>query len=180
MMRRRGIGRAIGRRGVRGLALAGMLTICGALAGVPAQAFEPPPGSKNFATPSSVPNYFSNEAAPFGRGSQAVQAGADRFNTAPSAASYGHAAVSVSQPTYSTAASAGRAISRSKLARGGRGHSRFGAARQGRAYAGKTHGSIVQSRSSAMPAPRKPAAPSYASRSRHATSGTRYVHRTSR
>jgi hypothetical protein len=180
MTRRRGIGRAIEERGFRGLALAGMLTICGALAGAQAQGFEPPPGSKNFTPPSSVPSYFSNEAAPFGRGSQTVQPGADRFNTAPSAVSYGHAAVSVSQPTYSTAASAGRGTYQTRLTRGRSGRYRFVAARSGRAYAGKTHGRIVLSRSSAMPASRKSVAPSYASRSRHATSGTRYAHRTSR
>jgi len=82
-----------------------MLTLCGALAGIPARAFEPPPGSKNFATPSSVPNYFSNEAAPFGRRPQTATPGADRFNTAPSAPGYGHAAVSVPQQTYGAAAS---------------------------------------------------------------------------
>ena len=60
MIWHRGVG-----HGVWGLALAGLLIFCGALAGVPAQAFEPPPGNKNFATPGSVPNYFSDEAAPF-------------------------------------------------------------------------------------------------------------------
>ena len=36
-----------------------------ALAIGPAAAAEAPPGSKNFNSPGSVPNYFSNEAAPF-------------------------------------------------------------------------------------------------------------------
>jgi hypothetical protein len=180
MTRCRGIGPAIEQRGFRGLALAGMLTICGVLTGAQAHAFEPPPGSKNFTAPSSVPSYFSNEAAPLGRGPQTVQPGADRFNTAPSAASYGHAAVSVSQPLYSTTASVGRGMSRSKLARGGSGRSRFGATRQGRAYSGRTHGRIVLSRSPAMSTSRKSTAPSYAGRSRHASSSTRYAHRTSR
>jgi len=36
-----------------------------ALAIRPAGAAEAPPGSKNFNSPGSVPNYFSNEAAPF-------------------------------------------------------------------------------------------------------------------
>jgi hypothetical protein len=45
---------------VRGLALAGLLAFCGALIAVPAAAFEPPSGNKNFTSPNSAPDYFSN------------------------------------------------------------------------------------------------------------------------
>jgi hypothetical protein len=140
MTQRRCIGGGIAGRGVRGLALAGMLTLCGALAGVPAQAFEPPPGSKNFNAPSSVPNYFSNEAAPFGRGSQTAQPGADRFNTArvPIASSPAAAAM---PPTYRATASAGRATYRSRLARGRAGRGAYAASRSGRSHAWTTRGS---------------------------------------
>ena len=49
-------------------AVAICLTLALAIAPValrPAAAAEAPPGSKNFNSPGSVPNYFSNEAAPF-------------------------------------------------------------------------------------------------------------------
>jgi hypothetical protein len=39
--------------------------VIAAAATLPAGAAEAPPGSKNFNSPGSVPNYFSNEAAPF-------------------------------------------------------------------------------------------------------------------
>jgi len=171
MIRRRGIG-----HGVWGLALAGLLIFCGALAGVPAQGFEAPPGSKNFSTPGSVPNYFSNEAAPLGEGPQTAQPGVDRFNTAPRAASYAHSAVSVPQPTHSTAASAGRGTHHTRITRGGSGRYRFAAARHGQAYVGKTRGKPVLLRASATAASRKSVAPSYASRSRHAPRGAKYAH----
>ena len=48
---------------LRHLALAAALVLA-----APASAVEPPPGTKNFTPPSSVPNYFSNESGPFGGG----------------------------------------------------------------------------------------------------------------
>ena len=104
--------RRFARRFALGLALAGVLAVGGA----PSHAFEPQLGSKNFTPPNFVPNYFSNEAAPFGRGSQAAQPGADRFNTAPVAPSAGYAVTS--EPSRNAEASAGRATYRGKLARG--------------------------------------------------------------
>ena len=101
-MRRRGLGSA-----VRGLALAGLLAFCGALTAVPALAFEPLSGSKNFTSPGSAPNYFSNEAAPFGQRRSGTQPGADRFNTAPGAAGSGHAAMS--PPTHAASAAPAQA-----------------------------------------------------------------------
>ena len=139
MTRRRCIGGGIAGRGVRGLALAGMLTLCGALAGVPAQAFEPPPGSKNFSAPGSVPNYFSNEAAPLGQGSQTAQPGADRFTTARVPISSSPAAAM--PPTYQVTASAGRATYRGRMARGRAGRGTHAASRSGRSHAWIMRGS---------------------------------------
>jgi hypothetical protein len=42
-----------------------LFLVIAAAATSPAGAAEAPPGSKNFNSPGSVPNYFSNEAAPF-------------------------------------------------------------------------------------------------------------------
>jgi hypothetical protein len=176
MTRRRGIG-----RGVRGFVAAGLLTLLGALAGVPAQAFEPPPGSKNFTSPNSVPNYFSNEAAPFGRGSQMAQPGADRFNTAPIAA--------ISQPTRNTASSASRGTHRSKLARGRTGRAKFVSSRTARTHVRKARSRAVLARRPAHAAARKSVATrkfvatkhrAAASRSRHAAHGVRHASRSSR
>jgi hypothetical protein len=156
MIWRRGVG-----HGVWGLALAGLLIFCGALAGVPAQAFEPPSGNKNFATPGSVPNYFSDEAAPFDRGSHVAQPGADRFNTAPIAASRRDVAVS----------------ERGRIAASGIGHRshrvRFAASRSGRAHAGHARGRQASVRASAKTASRH----SVATRHRAAASRPRYAAR---
>jgi hypothetical protein len=59
-----------GRQAVTLARLSGALILLGAiLASAPAKAIDPPAGSKNFAVPSGVPNYFSNEAgAPPGSG----------------------------------------------------------------------------------------------------------------
>src|SRR4051812_49374262 len=86
-------GRRARGRALRGFARVGLLAFCGALIAMPAVAFEPPSGNKNFTSPSSVPDYFSNEAAPFGRGSHAATPGADRFTTAPIGASPDHASM---------------------------------------------------------------------------------------
>ena len=67
----------------------------GALAGNPAAAIEPPPGTRNFTPPSSVPNYFSNEAAAFRGGARAVLPATDRFNIAPGPETAGVAAPSI-------------------------------------------------------------------------------------
>lgn len=87
--------------------------ILGALAGAPAAAIEPPPGTRNFTPPSSAPNYFSNEAAPFRGGAQAALPAADRFNIAPGRETAGVAAPSVASRT--ALASAGLVEHRGKL-----------------------------------------------------------------
>jgi hypothetical protein len=51
------------------------LSVSVALVGVPALAADTGNGSKNFATPSSVPNYFSNEAGPMLGGAAESQRG---------------------------------------------------------------------------------------------------------
>ncbi len=113
-----------------GVALAGVLALCGP----PSQAFEPQLGSKNFTPPSFVPNYFSNEAAPFGRGAQTAQPGADRFNTAPAAPSGGYAAAA--EPSRNIAPSAGRASYRGTQARGRTGRVRSASSRTARVHVG--------------------------------------------
>jgi hypothetical protein len=121
------------RRFALGFALAGGLAGL-ALSGAPSQAFEPQPGSKNFTPPSFVPNYFSDEAALFGRASQTAQPAGDRFNTAPVAASGGYAVTS--EPSRNTTASAGRARYRGKLAHGRTGRVKSASSRTVRAHAG--------------------------------------------
>src|SRR5205807_1329788 len=67
-------------RRLRGLALACCAALAVVVAGVPANAVEAPPGSKNFSPPRDVPNYFSNESGPFQGGAHARSAQPD---TAP-------------------------------------------------------------------------------------------------
>jgi hypothetical protein len=173
MTRGHGIG-----RGVRGLALVGLLIVCGVLAGSPAQAFEPTPGGKNFTTPSSVPNYFSNEAAPFGRVSSLAQPGADRFNTAPVAATVSPAAMST--PTRNTAASAGRSVRRGMMARIRPGRLRFVSSRAGRTHASRAHASGAQGRRALARASAHAASHHSATRNRAAASRSRYAARDTR
>jgi hypothetical protein len=176
MMPRRGAS-----RGIRGLALAGLLIFCGALAGAPSQAFEPPPGSKNFTSPSSVPNYFSNEAGPFGRGSSVTQPGADRFNTAPVAATGGPAAMSA--PVRSATASAGPGTHRGPLARGGTGRLKSASTRADRAHIRKARGRPALARFHAHAASRHSVATKHrpsVSRSRYAAHGAKQASRSFR
>jgi hypothetical protein len=57
--------RAMAQRGAVRLAMrAACIALATLLAG-PASAAEPPPGSKNFTSPRGIPDYFSNETAPF-------------------------------------------------------------------------------------------------------------------
>ncbi|MGD9615434.1 MAG: hypothetical protein AB7H90_07925 [Alphaproteobacteria bacterium] len=177
MTRRRAVARALRRLALAGLMTTG-LTICGVLAGAPAQAFEPPPGSKNFTAPSSAPNYFSNEAAPFSRGSRMAQPGADRFRTAPIAASGSQGAMA--QPTRSTAVSAKRGSPRSKLARGRSGRGKISASRTVRAQVRNARGKTVLARRHAKTASRNRVAAKHraaASRSRHAARGAKHAGR---
>jgi hypothetical protein len=151
MTRRRGFIRAV-RRLAWGLALPATLALCGA----PSQAFEPQLGSKNFTSPSFVPDYFSNEGAPFGRGSRVAQPAADRFNTAPVAT--GGAYTATSDPSRNTAASAGRATYRGKVARGKTEHARSASSRTVRAHHRAARGRPVHAHSSGRAASRHTAA----------------------
>jgi hypothetical protein len=176
MTRRGSVGRAL-----RGLVLAGLLTLCGAPAEISARAFEPPPGSKNFTAPSSAPNYFSNEAAPFGRGSRTATPGADRFNTAPVRAGGSHAAIA--PPTPDTAASAERGTRQSTSARGRTARSKHASSRAGRANVRKAQGRPASTHRPARAASRKSAATkprAAASRSRPAAGNARHASRASR
>ena len=124
------------RRGV----LAVALILGSALAGPPAGAIEPPPGTKNFTPPRSVPDYFSNEAAPF-RGVRAAQPAADQFNPA-SVAAGNDGVAETPRHTRKASASAGRAKQRGKLVRGKTARSKAASSRQaaraGKARKGKT------------------------------------------
>jgi hypothetical protein len=163
IMRRRGPGRA-----VQGLALAGLLAFCGVLIALPAIAFEPLSGNKNFSSPGSVPDYFSNEAAPFGHASHPAAPGADRFNTAPGKAESGHA--SVSQPARSAVVSTGHGLYHIRLAerRTGR-HVAF--SRSGHAHAAHARGRSARPHFYARAASRH----WIATRHRAAASRTRYA-----
>jgi hypothetical protein len=177
---RRRLVRAVHRFTLR-LALAGLLALCGALTGLPVLAFEPPPGNKNFTSPSSVPNYFSNEAEPFGRGSRTAVAGADRFNTPPVAAI-------IASPTLNTAASAGRVSHRVELARHGIGRGKSASSHTARwharrAYARRARGGSVHKRLFARAASRPVVATAHraaAGRSRHALRVTSRIRHASR
>jgi hypothetical protein len=63
------------RSAMRPWSVAVWLSVALALAGSPALAADTGNGSKNFATPSSVPNYFSNEAGPMLGGAAESQRG---------------------------------------------------------------------------------------------------------
>jgi hypothetical protein len=58
----------------RSLRLALAIALATTVAGMPADAVEAPPGSKNFTPPADVPNYFSNESGPFQGGTTARDA----------------------------------------------------------------------------------------------------------
>lgn len=99
-------------------ALAVLLLLGSAVAGGAVGAVEPPPGSKNFTPPSSVPNYFSNEAAPFDPGRRAAPpVAADRFTAPPPDAGNGSVA-ETPRPARAASVSAGRAKPRGKWAGG--------------------------------------------------------------
>ena len=103
-------------------------------AAAPAGAVEPAPGSRNFTAPSTAPNYFSNESAPFQEGARPGQPGADQFNAAPGP----RGETASSRRATRTAAGSGRAKKRGKLARGkasSRQVARAGGARGGKAAA---------------------------------------------
>jgi hypothetical protein len=106
----------------------GMCLMLGLAAAETSYAIEPPPGSRNFTPPGFVPNYFSNEAAPFhgGAGARLVQPGADQFNAAPAS---GGRAAAASRRHGPQGYAADRAKQRGKLARGKRSYSKAGVSR---------------------------------------------------
>lgn len=140
----------------RGRAAALALSLClpilcllDAVAGRPAHAVEPPPGSRNFTPPGSVPNYFSNESAPFqgGAGARAATPPAgDQFNAG--------------QPAADTAAAPRRRTARAAAAPRGR---QLGKLAHGKALSSRQAGSAaragktVAARTAAKPASRQSA-----------------------
>lgn len=94
------------------LALALCVALAVAVAGMPADAVEAPPGSRNFTPPADVPNYFSNESGPF-------QGGANARNAEPGAG-----------PSVAVATPRGRVASLSR--RNARHHSARAAKSRGR------------------------------------------------
>src|SRR4051812_24074923 len=179
-MSRRGPGGA-----VRGFALAGLLAFCGVLTAVSALAFEPLSGNKNFTSPGAAPDYFSNEAAPFGHESHAATQGADRFNTAPGRAGSGHASMSPPahggkfSPAHGAAVRTGNGLYQPRLAepRTGR-HAAY--SRSGRAYAGRARGRSARASFYARTASRHRIATSHraaASRTRYAAHSPRHSRR---
>jgi hypothetical protein len=79
-----------GRR-LRRLTLAVCLAFGTGIAAETAVAVEPPSGSRNFTPPGNVPNYFSNETAPFRgtSGGQTASPGAGPVVAVPGAAEHG-------------------------------------------------------------------------------------------
>jgi hypothetical protein len=65
------------------LPLALSIGLAAAVANVPAEAVETPPGTTNFTPPAYVPNYFSNESGPFQGGASARDAGVGPSLAAP-------------------------------------------------------------------------------------------------
>ena len=98
------------------LALAVCLAYGGGLGAEMAVAAEPPSGSRNFTAPRHVPNYFSNETAPFRgtSGGQTASPGAGPVVAAPVQAHHG--AVVSNRRARQQSVHAGR--QRAKLARG--------------------------------------------------------------
>ena len=119
------------------LALALCVALAAGLAGLPADAVEAPPGSKNFSPPVDVPNYFSNESGPFQGGANARngQPGAGPVVAAP--ASRGRALAASRGNARHHAGRIAKARGRTRLAHGKAGARRqfahAGAARSGKA-----------------------------------------------
>lgn len=101
---------------LRRLALAVCLAYGAGLGMETAAAVEPPSGSRNFTAPNHVPNYFSNETAPFRgtSGGQTASPGSGPIVAAPAPAHHG--TVASSRRGRQQSVHAGR--QRAKLARG--------------------------------------------------------------
>jgi hypothetical protein len=120
-----------GCRWLRSVALAVGVALTVAVTGLPAAAIDTPPGSKNFAPPRNVPNYFSNESGSFngGAGARPLASGSVPAFAGPA-------------PSRGSAAVASRGYARHYAGRGtrGRGHSRYVRGRasvRGHAYAAR-------------------------------------------
>lgn len=138
------------RRGIRRRMLVVCLMLAVAAAGT-SYAIEPPPGSRNFTAPGFVPNYFSNEAAPFHGGAAArpAQPVGDQFNAASPPTSR---AAAPRRQARKGSVSASRAKHRGKLVRGKRSYSKAGASRQAARAGARRSGKPVAARHAARPA----------------------------
>jgi hypothetical protein len=140
------------RRRVRVWALAIGAGVVAACVGLPAGAVDPPPGSRNFTAPRSVPNYFSNESGSFNGGAGARPAApAGTVYAAPGAPAGGYAAA----PRRYAGYQAGRAVARGRyrVARGRSGGRRYAVhAARGRSV----HSRPVAVRSRAAPVRGRP------------------------
>jgi hypothetical protein len=118
-----------GRR-LRRLALAVCLAYGAGLGAEIAVAVEPPSGSRNFTAPTHVPNYFSNETAPFRgtSGGQTASPGGGPVVAAPVQAQHG--AVASNRRAREQSVHAGR--QRARLARGKAGRHQVAGARGSR------------------------------------------------
>jgi len=125
---------------LRRLALAVCLVYSAGLAVETAAAVEPPSGSRNFTPPGHVPNYFSNETAPFRgtSGGQTAAPGASPVVAVPGIANHG--AVAATRAARQHSVQAGR--QRARLARGKAGRhgqvARARVSRGGKAVAART------------------------------------------
>ncbi len=126
----------------RRLALASCVALAVVVAGVPADAVEAPPGSKNFTPPRDVPNYFSNESGPFQGGAHARSAQPDTAPIVAAPASRGRAVASSRRNARHHAARLAKARGRTRLAHGKasvhRQVAHAGAPRSGKASGPKT------------------------------------------
>ena len=118
--------------GLRALALALSVALVLAGAGVPADAVEAPPGSKNFSPPGYVPNYFSNESGPFQGGANArnvqsetapiVAAPGPRSRVAAASRRNTRHASRIAKAKGRTRLASGKAVAHRQLARAGATH----------------------------------------------------------
>ena len=154
---------------------------------------DPPPGSKNFETPSNVPNYFSNEAGPF-RGETPVPPATPAMPAAPAPAASAPSPVAPAavapEPNIRTAERPSGRGGRRHIARG-RGRGRVASA-HGRAATGRRGGRVVVARGHAparraehvrtvQAQPKTPHAAKAAAKSRSAPAkGKRAVHAAAR
>lgn len=132
-------------RRLRLLALALFIGLATAVAGLPADAVETPPGTTNFTPPAYVPNYFSNESGPFQGDANArtAQPGVGPSLAAPAAR--GSGAALAHRITRHHPARAAKAAGRTRLAHGkASAHRQFAHARAAQPHQQALHARAVR------------------------------------